>query len=147
MDEIIDLLDSASKRYPIKALCDELNKAESTLRNELTQQEGYKLGLRTSIQIMKKTGDLTALDRIEGLFNRVAFSLPEPEPKNMATVMELVSSISKEFGEYVQEHAKVILDGKVDPDEAVRVGKELTDLLEAVLQARAYFKTLEKKKG
>ena len=48
---------------PMRALCDELDKAESTLRNELTQQPGYKLGLKTAYLIMKKTRDLAALDR------------------------------------------------------------------------------------
>ena len=60
MDEIIDLLDSAAKSYPMKALADDIGKAESTLRNELTEQPGYKTGLRTAIKIWDKTGDSEA---------------------------------------------------------------------------------------
>ena len=101
MDQIIDLLDAASKQYPIKALAPEVGKAESTLRNELTQQEGYKLGLITTLLIMQKTGDLAALDRIEALFNRVAFVLPRSEPGNLAPLVKQVAGLSKEFGEHM----------------------------------------------
>ena len=61
MDQIIDYLDVAAKRYPIKKLAFELDKGESTLRNELTQQPGYKLGLITALNIMKKT--VTGINR------------------------------------------------------------------------------------
>ena len=102
MEEIIDLLDIAAKSYPIKALCSEIDKKESTLRNELTEQPGYKLGLKTAILIMKKTGDLKALDRIERIFNRVAFLLPEPDPEKILPLMKMVAKATKEFGELVE---------------------------------------------
>ena len=74
MQHVIDLLDIAAKNYPVKALAPEIGKAESTLRNELTQQDGYKLGLLTAYQILKITKDYRALDRLERLLGRVAFS-------------------------------------------------------------------------
>ena len=131
MDGLIDLLDIAAKEYPVKALAFEIDKAESTLRNELTQQPGYKLGLLTAVLIMSKTDDLRALDRIEDMFNRVAFNLPEPDGTNIPVVMEMVGSISREFGESMQEMSKTIVDGKITKKEAERCIKEIRDLIKA----------------
>ena len=68
MDELYDLIDSAAKRYPIKALAPEIDKAESTLRGELNRQPEHKLGLSTALLIIEKTwdsGGREALDKIE----------------------------------------------------------------------------------
>ena len=147
MDELIDLLDSAAKQYPIKALASELSpdkrgdKAESTLRGELNRQPGHKLGLITAILIMQKTGDLQALDRIEAMFNRVAFVLP-PSIPNSLTVMELLGRMSKEFGEHMKVMAKSIKDGTVTPKEAKKCLKELKDVMEALLMMQAHLEAL-----
>ena len=93
MDRVIDFLDAVAKLYPIKKLAPELksrlthNKAESTLRCELNQQPGYKLGLVTAVMIMAKTrhlGSLAALDMIEAVFNRTALELPAVTPTDPA---------------------------------------------------------------
>jgi len=138
MNDVIDLLDIAAKNYPIKALANEIGKGESTLRNELTQQPGYKHGLITAILILKKTQDLRALDRIEALFDRVAFQLPRSDSEDMKPIMELVASISKEFGENIQELAKAIEDGKVTKKEARRCHNENKDLIQVCVKLQAY---------
>ncbi|MFZ7111371.1 MAG: phage regulatory CII family protein [Desulfatiglandales bacterium] len=147
MDELIDLLDAAAKRYPIKALASELlpnkreDKAESTLRGELNRQPGHKLGLVTAILIMKKTGDLQALDRIETMFNRVAFVLPPPIP-NSLTVTELLGRMTREFGEHMQSISQSIRKGTVTRDEARRGLHELTQLMELFLMMQAHLEAL-----
>ena len=40
-------------RYGIKKLAREMNKSESTLRNELTQQPGFKLGYADGMRILQ----------------------------------------------------------------------------------------------
>jgi len=141
MDNIIDLLDIAAKEYPLKALAFELDKGESTLRNELAQQPGYKVGLITAILIMLKTKDLRALDEVEAHFNRVAFELPKPEAGDMRPIMELVANLSKEFGENMKELAAAMTDGKVTPDEAKRCFAENQDLIKACIKLQAYLET------
>jgi len=138
MDEIIDLLDIAAKNYPIKALASEIDKAESTLRNELTQQPGCKLGLTTAILILKKSYDLRSLDKIEAMFERVAFRLPRPESHNMHPVMQLVANLSKEFGENMSEMANAIQDGVVTDREAKKCLQENEDLMKACIELKAY---------
>ena len=145
MDELIDLLDAAAKQYPIKALCDEVGKAESTLRAELDRQPGYKLGLVTAILIMKKTGDLKPLDRIEDIFNRAALAIPDHAPANPLSLMKMIANLSKEFSETVQSLAFAMdhqsAGGKVVvKKEAQNCAKEVLDLIKACVELRAYLK-------
>ena len=143
MEEIIDRLDMAAKGYPIKALAPKLKtevtaaKAESTLRAELNQTHGYKLGLVTSIQIMAETGDLSALDMIEALFGRTAFDLPVVKPGDPAPFMKMVSKLSKEFSETVQEIASGLADDDLDRPETTRCISEVDDLIQAAIQFKA----------
>lgn len=139
MDQVLDLLDIAAKSYPIKALAPDIGKGESTLRNELTQQPGYKLGLMTAFQIISRTGDLKALDRIEALLGRVAFTLPKSESKNMTPLMQLVAKLTKEFSEHMDAIALAMADGKLDKHEIEKCQKELKDLIEACVNLQAYF--------
>jgi hypothetical protein len=147
MDELIDLLDSAAKRYPIKALASELSphkrsdKAESTLRGELNRQPGHKLGLITAILIMKKTGDLQALDRIEGMFYRVAFVLP-PSIPNTLDVIELLGRITKKVGEHMAGMAERIKDGTVDVREAADGIKEVFEAVEVFMMMKAHLEMI-----
>lgn len=138
-EQIYDLLDAAAKKYPIKALAPEIDKAESTLRNELTRQEGYKLGLSTMILIMQKTGDLTALDAVETMFNRAAFPIPTANSLTPTPLMMKISKLSKEFSECVGELAKSLEDdGKVTGKELDRCIKENKDLIKACLELELY---------
>ena len=135
MDEIIDLLDSAAKSYPMKALADEIGKAESTLRNELTEQPGYKTGLRTAIKIWDKTRDLRALDMIESRCGRVAFVIPTLECGS-ADVLRLEASAVKEFGEQMEIISKSIADGRVSRSEAKKCVKEVIQAITALARIK-----------
>lgn len=138
MDLVIDLLDAAAKRYPIKALCDRIGKAESTLRNELTQIDNYKLGLKTAILIMRETGDLKALDRIEALFNRIAFAIPTCDKCDMIPVLRLAGKMMQEFGEHTQAMANALMDGRITRAEAEICLKELNDVLASCIELKAH---------
>ena len=142
MQDVIDFLDVAAKNYPIKALAPDLGKAESTLRNELTQQDGYKLGLLTAYQILKRTKDYRALDRMEILLGRVAFPLPTATHDNMPALMTLAGRLSKEFGEHMQILAKAMEDGAITKKEALECHKELMDMMVVASQLKAYLEQL-----
>lgn len=147
MDCVIDLLDIAAKNYPIKALADEIGKAESTLRNELTQQPGYKLGLKTATLILKKTGDLRALDRIESMLGRVAFIMPRAKPGDLAPVMVMAGRMAKEFGEHMQVLARSMEDGRINKKEAEECLKELEEVIEAGVKLKAYLRKIVKEES
>jgi hypothetical protein len=142
MQDVIDLLDVAAKSYPLKALAPDIGKAESTLRNELTQQEGYKLGLVTTYQILKHTKDYRALDRLEKLLGRVAFTLPDASPTDMPTLMQMVGATAKEFGEHMACMGVAMADGKIDNTEVKQCLKELHDALVSLVRLKAYLDEL-----
>lgn len=143
MDQVLDLLDSASKSHPIKALADELGKAESTLRNELTEQPGYKLGLRTAVLIMRKTGDLRALDRLETLFGRVAFTVPRPE-STAGPFWALEAAAVKEFGEQMEAISGALRDNRITREEARKCLKEVTETIGALARIKAHLEEVAK---
>jgi len=145
MDEIYDLLDSAAKRYPMKALADDINKAESTLRNELNRQDGYKLGLQTAILIMRRTGDLAALDRIEALFNRTALDLPEPAdiPTSPRPLVNQAAGLMKETSEALAAVSDALHPSSPGGEnmtarEASKCASELDDVIDVCTKLKAY---------
>jgi len=138
LDRVIDLLDASAKAYPIKALADELGKAESTLRNELTEQPGYKPGLRTAVLIMRRTMDLRPLDGIEEMFGRIAFPIPKCDRTNCIPLLRLAGKTMQEFGEHTQAVANALVDGAITRAEAEICLKELNDVLLSCIELKAH---------
>jgi len=137
LDRVLDLLDASAKRYPIKALADEIGKAESTLRNELTEQPGYKLGLRSAVLIMRRTGDLHPLDGIEEMFGRIAFTIPKSDKTDMIPILRLAGKTMQEFGEHTQALANALQDGVITRAEAEICLKELNDVIASCIELKA----------
>lgn len=151
IQEVFDLLDVAAKSYPVKALAYELYndkghaKAESTLRGELNQQPGHKLGLVTALHILERTKDFRALDRIEALFGRVAFPMPEARSGEAAPVVRLVAKLTQEFGGHMEALGAALDDGRITGEEAQTCLKELEDLIRACGRLQAHLEGIEKK--
>ena len=147
MDAIYDALDAAAKNYPLKALAPEIDKSESTFRNELGRQPGYKLGLSTAVLIMKKTGDLKPLDLIEDLFGRVAFKIPRPNGCLSIPIMQIISRLTREFSESLDHLGASLEDGKLEKSEIYKCLKENEDLIKVCVELEAFLKkVLEEKK-
>lgn len=148
LDDIVDLLDAAAKRYPIKALAPQIRgdltagKAESTLRNELTQQPGYKLGLITAVQIMALTGDLSALDAIEDLFGRTAWKVPEVDHADPVPVMAKAGRLSKEFSDVIEATAAAMADGRLSEEENENLRRELVELVTVCIRFQAILRAM-----
>jgi hypothetical protein len=152
MDRAIELLISATTKKSTKVVAGtiypdvKLDSANSRLDNELHERQGpgynYKLGLRTAIQIMQITGDLSALDRIESLFKRVAFSLPEPKGK-ITDLMDMTADLTKEFGEHIGAVAMAMKDNRLTEKEARKCLEEVKDVIEAGIRIKAYLERYE----
>jgi hypothetical protein len=138
MDQIFDLIDSAAKRFPMSAVVARLeDKAESTLRNELNRQPGYKLGLATAVRIIRITRDFSALDCIEKMCGRVAFDIPPLASADRAPLLELAGQLAVEYGEYCVELGNALRDRKITADEKKRCIKEVDDVVQKCLQLKA----------
>jgi hypothetical protein len=145
-----DKLDLVAKLYPIKALAIDLMghdtpRAESTLRNELNGQPGYKLGGSTFVAIMHLASQhpdyrvrdlaLSPLDAIEAHFHRVAYRIPDDLPQgDPLPVMVHVARISKEFSDAVGVAADALADGRIDAAEVGLMRKELGDLIAVAIR-------------
>ena len=101
-------------------------KAESTLRNELNGQPGYKLGFHTAVLIMLITKDITVLDMLEKMFGRVAFTLPVHSGTVSNEFLKLVAKISKEFSETLTAHRKPWRTNRLQCHELTSVWKRST---------------------
>lgn len=143
MQDVIDATDVAAKSYPLKALASEIGKAESTLRNELTQQEGYKLGLGTWYQILKTTQDFKPLDIFNTLLGRVSFEIPTIAiSTDMPSLMQMTGDMVREFGQQMSNLGAAIADGKVDKREAGQCFRDLNTMIKHAAVLRAYLETL-----
>lgn len=142
MQQVFDLLDIAAKNHPLKALAPEIGKADPTLRNELNQVDGFKLGLVTTYQILKLTKDFRALDRLEHMLGRVAFVLPRADSADLAPLMQMVGDMTREFGEHMTILGVSMADGKLDKDEIKGCLKELTDVLDVSVKLKAYLEQM-----
>lgn len=130
--ELIDMLDAAAKRYPIKALAGEVDKGESTLRNELTCQPGYKLGIVTSLRIMDKTRDLAPMDWIEERFDRVAVPIRGDAPASDGGLVNYVGKIAAETGDVLEALGQALLDHRITRAERAKLRKETYEAMRAL---------------
>lgn len=148
MDRAIELLDSAVKEYSTKKAASQiyphlkLSSAVSRLAKELTETETAKLGIRTIIQIMQITGDLSALDRIEDLFNRVAFVLPSAEQAQTCELMCMMADLTKEFAEHAKAVSEALRDERISKKEAKVCLKEIEDVIKVSVKIKAYLESL-----
>ena len=132
IDDIFDRLDVAAKNFPVKALAAEMHdKAESTLRNELIRQPGYKLGLVTALEIMRMSGDLSALEIIESMFDRVGIPIDNSEKRKMGKANWLghIGKVARESGDIISSLAESVKDGCLNDSERRLCRKECHDAL------------------
>jgi len=137
LEAILAEIEIAVKRYPMKALADDMGKRYGTLANELSDQPGWKLGFADALKIIALTRCESAVDFIESGLGRVAFRLPRATESGLP-VMTLNSQIMKEFGEHMEMLAAVLEDGNINQEERRMCLKELRDVIVACLQMQGY---------
>jgi hypothetical protein len=127
-----DFIDVSAKRYPLKSLAPLVNKAESSLRNELMQQSGYKLGITTAIEIMERTGDMSALDWIERRFDRVAVRIPTSSPTRENDLVSYAGKVARETGDVLIVLGASLADGHMTAEERTKIRDETYEALRAL---------------
>lgn len=147
---VLEQVKLASMAYPMRALSNDLDKAYSTLSNELDHRDYAKLGFMTGMSILEKsmsrnetsrTAALAAVDMIEAGLGRVAFLIPKPNgtPED---VLGLVANLSHEYAEIVAAIGDGLRDGKLDKKEIADCEKKGRALLKACLEMNAHFEEL-----
>jgi hypothetical protein len=141
MEKVFDSLNRATLAYPLKAMAYELNIGNSTLRHQLNRFKDYKLSLQTTVQILIKTGNYEALDIIESMLGRVAFSLPEPKGK-ITDLMDMTADLTKEFAEHIGAVSMAMKDKRLTQREARKCLEEVKDVIEAGIRIKAYLEKM-----
>jgi hypothetical protein len=86
---------------------------------------------------MRKTGDLRALDQIERLFGRVAFTIPRVDC-GPGPLFALEAAAIKKFGEQMEAISSAMKDDDVTHEEAKQCLKEVDDTMKALARIKAY---------
>jgi hypothetical protein len=134
--------------FPLERMANEVNKPYSTLSNELAERDYAKLGLRTFLSMLEaafsasapeisKMAGLQVLDMIEAAFGRVAYNIPR-QTKNPTDLMRLISTLSIEYAQDIENLAVAMDDGKWTKEEIARCRKENRDLLRSCLKIEAF---------
>lgn len=148
LDLVIDRVDAAAKKFGIKALAPLIRgdlsafKAESTLRNELSQQPGYKLGVPTLLQILLHTRDLSPLDAIEEFFGRTAWRIPTIDKADPLPLMAMTGSLAEDTGRTLKNAASAMADGKITRAECAEITARLDTLITTCLRFKAVIQRL-----
>lgn len=109
-----------------------LGKSVETLRKELSNASGYKLGLLDVIRMMTRSGDLRIADAIEAELGRFALPLPDtPLPVADEDLAAHLVVMSREFGEVLQEVAVRAADGDISDRDLRAVQEQVGHLVAA----------------
>ena len=151
--EIMNQIVIAVRSYGRKSMADNLDKAYSTLANELEERDWAKLGLRDALKIigmclgqdapeMARMAATRALDLIDDQFNRIGYTIPDKVNGDMTHTMHLMSQLSKEFGDSIKSLADAISDGCFHPKEIAECLSENRDLMKVCLQVEHYLREM-----
>ena len=151
--EILNQIVIAVRAYGRKAMAEDLDKAYSTLSNELEERDWAKLGLRDALRIiglcldkdapeMSKMAATQALDLVDDQFNRIGYTIPDGVNNGMVHTMHLMSKLSKEFSESISALASAIEDTCMTNEEVKRCLAENRDLIRVCLQVEHFLRDL-----
>ncbi len=134
--KILAKIQATVKEYGVKMLADRLDVRPQTLYSDVDPnsigRRTNKLGLLDWLVMLSETKDLSSLNAVNLLFNRISLPIPAPaEEMNDMSWMAFCATIAKESGEAVAELAESILDGKLEDYEMERCEKESLEALEA----------------
>ncbi len=137
---LMELVQDMTLDYGVARLAEVLNKGANTLYQEVNPHPGegrtHKLGLLDFRTITNTTRSYLALRRLALDCDHVATPIPQRQPDSVKSWFERVGKLSKEFGDFAEEVGRALADGKLDRREALRMLKELDDLLEACVGSR-----------
>lgn len=134
--KILARIQATVKEYGVKMLADRLDVRPQTLYSDVDPnsigRRTNKLGLLDWLIMLSETKDLSSLNAVNLLFNRISLPIPAPaDEMNDMSWMAFCATIAKESGEAVAELAESILDGKMEDHEMERCEKESLEALEA----------------
>jgi hypothetical protein len=102
-----------------------------TMMSELSGQPGHKLGVDKLLPLMDATGSDAPMHFLARQLGGVFLRIPEPAEGSGELAASLAASV-REFGEFMQETALSISDGRIPRDQLDRISKEGMEAVEAI---------------
>lgn len=115
-----------------RSIADFLGRDYQTLMSELSGQRGHKLGADLLLPIAALTKSPAIMNFLARELSGVFVSV-HAEPGQNELVDSLLACV-REFGEFAAEVSTDIADGKLPPDQYMRICKEGQEAMSAILQ-------------
>jgi hypothetical protein len=112
---------------------------EGTLYNKLTPHESspHRLTVQDLIQITVATGNLGALNALAQTLDCVCFPVPDYHGLADTELLDLLSRVHVEEGEFHSVLRHALADGRIDPTELAQLRKEAYEWIGAIAEAHA----------
>ncbi|KQP37569.1 phage regulatory CII family protein [Pseudorhodoferax sp. Leaf274] len=138
---VLDAAFNVVSDYPggAASLAPRIDKAASTLTQEVNGTPQAKLGLATAVKITQRTGDLRILLAFAGACGQMLLPLPEGLDVDDDDCMRAATSAAREFGELMTEVMAARADGRTTDNELDRVTRSTGELMRALHQLNAAF--------
>lgn len=144
--KIVDQFKILAMAYGLKVMANDLDKAYSSLANELDERDWAKLGLRTALSMLEQVLIINPrseqammaanniLDMISNGFGRISYVIPtDIGDKGLVQTIRLIADLSREYAGDIECLADALVDGKMTDKEACECQQKNRELIKAAL--------------
>ena len=132
---VMDAALNVAEDFPggASALARAIDKNHWTFLHELKETGSAKLGLKTSVKMTRRTGDLRILLAYAAEFGQFCLPLPESLQQSGDECMSALSAVVRESGDVCQELCKALgTDGDINDNELANIQREGGELMAAL---------------
>jgi regulatory protein CII len=121
--------------YGVAKMAGELGMKPGTLYNKADADDDShnQPTLRDVVLATRLSGDLRVLDALEEMFGRAAFDVSQMALKSDEALLELVTCLGKESGEFHAAVHRALLQRKFIPADLARIREEAFDMVSALM--------------
>jgi hypothetical protein len=122
-------------RYGVPEMAREMGMRAGTLYNKADADDDShnQPTLRDVVLATRLSGDYSVLDSLEEMFDRAAFDVGHMEQKSDQALLELLTKLGQESGEFHAALHFALLDGKFTREELFKVRAEAFDIVSALM--------------
>lgn len=142
-NDVFELIRQVAYGYGVEKLAAKMGIQRGTLYNKLNNDDGsahHKLTLQDFIQIITITGQYEPLLGLCGLFDHVAYKLPDLTNLADDALLDIINSVHISGGQTHQAMADALEDGRITPDEYTQFSNQVFAWLSAILAWQARVK-------
>jgi hypothetical protein len=121
--------------FGVPKLAGEMGMKPGTLYNKADADDDShnQPTLRDLVLVTRLTDDLRVLDALEEMFGRAAFDVSQMAEKSDEALLELITCLGKESGEFHAAMHRALLQRKFTPADMTRIRAEAFDMVGALM--------------